>query len=168
MPCELPPAHLSPLISQRSRHCFCCNLPVPDSFQAFRRTDCGTRTNACPGVGGHGWTPLHQLEPSSQKSTLHTPSQLPAPRIPREIAPREEPGTHLIFRLASIVLSILGREQRRVLVQAQGPRCSLGEGWVLEAAAKHDLSTSFGAASAPADTMITTERLHWKTKSTKI
>lgn len=33
---------------------------------------------------------------------------------------REEPGTHLIFRLASIVLSILGREQRKVLLQAQG------------------------------------------------
>lgn len=66
---------------------------------------------------------------------LHCTSWSPAPRkassTHTEPAPStthptgnhsttEEPGTHLIFRLASIVLSILGREQRRVLLQAQG------------------------------------------------
>lgn len=67
----------------------------------------------------------------------------------------------MIFRLASIVLSILRREQRSVLLRAQGravPPPDPGTG----AAGKP------GPSIALADRAITTERLDPKTKSTKI
>ena len=77
-------------------------------------------------------------------------------------------GTHLIFRLASIVLSILGRKQRSALLRAQTGGLSLLPAPVPEAAGKPGPSTSFGGAIGLADMMITTERLDQKTKSTEI
>lgn len=133
------PCPLSPQIPQRSCPRVCCSLPAPDSLRASRRTDCGTGTDASPGAGGHGWTPPRQLGPSSGRASPHSEPAQPLPRG-KGIAAREEPGTHLIFRLASIVLSILGREQRRLLLQARGSRCGwrgLGTGGRCQARPQH-------------------------------
>lgn len=71
----------------------------------------------------------------------------------------------MIFRLASIVLSILGRKQRSELLgrRREGWPPNTGTG-----AAGTAPSISFGGAVALADTMIATERLDQKTKPTKI